>query len=150
MLVSCKDSQPDVPVDANFDSEEITQPAVEPQFEDQTGTESGSGSVSGSGLEPESEPEPEPEPVIDPLSLGFFELRLDATRFELLEANESGVIVPIHVNRFDGHVRPVSVSVVATSDGAMENLVNVLEDSDLVGDESYTSCLLYTSPSPRD
>ena len=141
MLVSCKDSQPDVPVDANFDSEEITQPAVEPQFEDQTGTESGSGSVSGSGLEPESEPEPEPEPepVIDPLSLGFFELRLDATRFELLEANESGVIVPIHVNRFDGHVRPVSISVVATSDGAMENLVNVLEDSDLVGDESYTS-----------
>ena len=125
MLVSCKDSQPAAPLEGSPDPITNPQPDGEsPPIEDP--------------INPEPEPEPEPPPV-DPLTLGYFELRLDATRYELIEANENGVTVPIHLSRFDGHVRPVSVSVVATSDGAMENLGNVLEKSELSGEEIYTS-----------
>ena len=89
--------------------------------------------------EPATEPEPEPEPVIDPLTLGSFELRLDATRFELIEANENGVTVPINISRIDGHVRPVRITVSPDSELDSRRLDVQFDNNELERDETFTS-----------
>lgn len=89
--------------------------------------------------EPEAEPVPEPAPLPDPLELGSFELRLDATRFELIEANENGVTVPINISRIDGHVRPVRISVSPETNADGRRLEIDMALSELSGDDTFTS-----------
>lgn len=93
----------------------------------------------GPDAEPAPLPEPEPEPLPDPLELGSFELRLDATRFELIEANENGITVPINLNRIDGHVRPVQITVSPETEADGARLEIQLAQSEVPGDESFTS-----------
>ncbi len=75
----------------------------------------------------------------DPLELGSFELRLDATRFELIEANENGITVPINISRLDNHVRPVQITVTPETERDARRLDVQLERAELVGSETFTS-----------
>jgi len=94
----------------------------------------------GSLQDPSPTPNPSsPKPLVDPLELGEYSLRLDAVRFELVEANENGVTVPIHISRRGGHQRPVTISVTPGTLEDTQRLETKLEQSTLAGDEIYTS-----------
>lgn len=80
----------------------------------------------------------DPTQAVDPLTLGSYELRLDATRFELIEANENGVTVPINISRVDGHVRPVQIRVTADTEQDTSRLDVKFDNNELIGDETYT------------
>lgn len=87
--------------------------------------------------EPEFTAEPEATP--EPFELGTFELRLDATRFELIEANENGITVPINISRLDNHIRTVRITVSPETGQDAQRLDTRMERAELSGDETFTS-----------
>jgi len=97
--------------------------------------------ISGAEGNPPEEPvEPEPvEPQPDPFDLGSFELRLDATRFELIEANENGITVPINISRIDNHIRTVRITVAGETEQDSRRLDVQLEREELFNEETHTS-----------
>jgi len=110
-----------------------------PHSDDPTGNGNSGNDGDPTDPTPAPNPDPEPAPEPDPLELGRFELRLDANRYELIEANNEGITVPIHISRIDQHIRPISISVIPDSEDDSRRLEMRVENPELTGDEIYTS-----------
>ena len=121
------------------DDQAVTEAEAEPDSESDTDSDP-IDEVASTVVDLDSESDSDNEAIqSDPLELGSFELRLDTTSFELTEANPDGVSVPISINRLDGHVRPVLISVSPETERDGHQLDAQTTSNELLGNETNTS-----------